>query len=457
MPSALRTVAVILAGGTGTRVGAGIPKQFLRIAGKPIVEHTLEVFETCEEIDDIILMMHPDSLDDSRIYAEPSAHPKVRAVLAGGPTRAATTQLALDWLDEDVNILLHDAVRPFVDHRIIRDCIRALDTYDAVDTAIPSADTIIALNDDGTISDIPDRSRLRRGQTPQAFRSAVLMAAYRAASLDPDFVATDDCGVVRHYLPEIPIYVVEGSAENMKVTDPVDVHIADKLFQLASTPVSELAHRESLEGKTIVVFGGTSGIGESIVKLARERGADVHAFSRAATGTDIRSRKQVRRAMDEAGRNGAIDHVVVTAGELTIGPLLRMSPRRLRSIIKTNLTGPAIIAQEAFPALAETRGQLVFFTSSSYTRGRANYSLYSATKAAIVNLTQALADEWHQDGVRVNCINPQRTDTPMRRRAFGDEPSGSLLTAQTVAEACLDVLATETTGQVIDVRVAQAG
>jgi ribitol-5-phosphate 2-dehydrogenase (NADP+) / D-ribitol-5-phosphate cytidylyltransferase len=95
---------------------------------------------------------------------------------------------------------------------------------------------------------------------------------------------------------------------------------------------------------------------------------------------------------------------------------------------------------------------LLLFTSSSYTRGRSGYSLYSSAKAAIVNLTQALADEWAADGVRVNCVNPERTATPMRTKAFGEEPEGSLLRSEVVAETSLDVLISNFTGHIIDVR-----
>ena len=112
------------------------------------------------------------------------------------------------------------------------------------------------------------------------------------------------------------------------------------------------------------------------------------------------------------------------------------------------------IAQEFHPHLRETGGSLLLFTSSSYTRGRAGYSLYSSAKAAVVNLTQALADEWAADGVRVNCVNPERTATPMRTKAFGKEPGGSLLDSLSVAHTVLDVLLSDLTGHVIDVRKA---
>ena len=97
------------------------------------------------------------------------------------------------------------------------------------------------------------------------------------------------------------------------------------------------------------------------------------------------------------------------------------------------------------------------FTSSSYTRGRANYGVYSASKAAVVNLTQALAEEWAPDAVAVNCINPQRTRTPMRTAAFGEEPPTTLLEPEHVAQVSLRVLASDLTGQVVPVRVEQPG
>lgn len=451
-----RTIAVVLAGGIGTRVGLGIPKQLIRIAGKAIVEHTMESLSRNALIDEILVMMNAESLGELEHLVGDSRFPKLRAVLPGGETRNDTTRLALEALPADpaTRVLFHDAVRPFIDDRIIEDCVRALDEYDAVDTAIPSADTIVQV-DDGIITAIPVRSRLRRGQTPQAFRLGTIRRAYAAAAGDPKFAATDDCGVVFTYLPDVPIRVVEGSAENMKITEPLDLHIADKIFQLQTAELAQLGGPTELDlsGKTLVVFGGSYGIGASIAELAENRGAKVFSFSRSTTGTDVTSRKSVRRALAQAAASGRIDHVVVTAGVLTIAPLADTTKSALRRTLEVNLLAPAKIAQEAFPYLRASHGQLLFFTSSSYTRGRAGYSLYSATKAGVVNLTQALADEWAEHGVRVNCINPQRTRTPMRTNAFGDEPPKTLLDPADVAAVSLKVLEADVTGQIVDVRV----
>lgn len=454
-----RTVAVVLAGGIGVRVGLGIPKQLIKIAGKAIVEHTLEALQASPLIDEILIMMNAASITELDHLRDSGRFPKLTRVLPGGETRNDTTQLALAAIDgDDTKVLLHDAVRPFIDDRIIEDCVRALDQYDAVDTAIPSADTIIQVDAARHITGIPDRSSLRRGQTPQAFRLGTIRRAYEIAQGDPDFKATDDCGVVFTYLPDVPIFVVDGTPENMKVTEPIDVHIADKLFQLQSATLSleNMKAVPDFSGKNIVVFGGSYGIGASIVDQAREAGAQVREFSRSSTGTDVRSAKAVRAALAVAEHDfGHIDAVIVTAGVLRIAPLVETKKSDLKATIETNLIAPAIIARESFAHLAPRHGQVILFTSSSYTRGRANYSIYSATKAGVVNLTQALAEEWDESGVRINCINPQRTKTPMRTNAFGEEPEESLLDPHDVARVTLNVAASDLTGQIVTVQVAQ--
>ena len=132
--------------------------------------------------------------------------------------------------EAECNVLLHDAVRPLVSQTIIAANVEALRTYEAVSTVITSADTIIDV-EDGTIADVLPRHRLRRGQTPQSFRLSTIRAAYEKAAQDANFTATDDCTVVLRYLPEVPIAVVPGHEHNIKVTEPIDVYIADKLFQ----------------------------------------------------------------------------------------------------------------------------------------------------------------------------------------------------------------------------------
>jgi ribitol-5-phosphate 2-dehydrogenase (NADP+) / D-ribitol-5-phosphate cytidylyltransferase len=277
------------------------------------------------------------------------------------------------------------------------------------------------------------------------------------AADDERFEATDDCTVVLRYLPDVPIWVVPGDERNMKVTEPIDVFLADKLFQLTSqherVSRSPDDYRRALSGKTLVVFGGSYGIGADIVALAGEYGANVFAFSRSGTGTHVERRDEVTAAVRSVlAQVDRIDYVVNTAGVLPRGLLHETTEESVFASTEVNYLAPIFIAQEVFPHLSASKGALLLFTSSSYTRGRSGYSLYSSAKAAVVNLTQALADEWGPFGVRVNCINPERTATPMRVNAFGEEPTESLLQPGDVAYASLDALISAETGHVIDVR-----
>ncbi len=453
----MRTVGVVLAGGVGARLGLSVPKQMVKIAGKTILEHTVATMNDAADIDELIVMITPGWSEQTATLLG-NRYDKLTRILEGGATRNETTRKVLDALGaDDCKIVLHDAVRPLVDHRIIADCVRALDSYGAVDVVIPSADTIVAVGPDEIITSIPDRSLLRRGQTPQAFRLSVLRAAYDKALDDPYFAATDDCGVVLKYLPEVPIKTVAGSEQNMKVTHPVDLFIADKLFQLASrtapTHANQAERLAALAGQTIIVLGGSYGIGAEIAQIARAAGANVVAHGRSTTGLHVQDPDQIAAALqDAADTYGRIDAVVLTAGVLRMGRLADTSAEEIAETVAVNYLAPVHVAKAAYPHLKESGGHLLFFTSSSYTRGRENYALYSSTKSAVVNLTQALSEEWAAQGIKVNVVNPERTATPMRTQAFGEEPPGTLLSAEAVAMTSIDVITSDVTGLVVDVR-----
>jgi 2-C-methyl-D-erythritol 4-phosphate cytidylyltransferase len=452
----MKTYAAVLAGGVGARLGLSVPKQMVKVAGKTILEHTVAVFDSHPLIDEVIVMVTPGWAETvatllGRRFA------KLSLILEGGVTRNETTRRVLEAIEADeAKLLLHDAVRPLVDARIVAECVNELDRHDAVDVVIPSSDTIVMVDDDEVISRIPDRSRLRRGQTPQAFKLSTLRDAYARAIEDPYFHATDDCGVVVRYRPDVEVKCVLGSENNIKVTHPVDLTIADKLFQLAGMAAPDRSWEQLgqvLAGKVIVVLGGSYGIGAEIARIAKAVGATVVAHGRSTTGLHVQDLSAIEEALDGvADQYGQIDAVILTAGVLKVGPLASTSPEEIAESVGVNYIAAVNVARAAYQHLAKTAGHLLLFTSSSYTRGRANYSLYSSSKAAVVNLTQALSEEWAGDGIKVNVVNPERTDTPMRQTAFGSEPPGSLLSAERVAQASLDVIASDLTGIVVDVR-----
>lgn len=452
----IRNIAIILAGGVGSRLGLSTPKQFFKVAGKMVIEHTLDTFERNPHIDEVAIVSNPVYVGDVENIVLRNGWTKVKKILKGGKERYDSSLSAIHAYEggEEVNLVFHDAVRPLVSQRIIDDVCEALKHYEAIDVTVPAVDTIIEAEGDHICS-IPDRSRLQRGQTPQAFRLSVIAEAYRRALNDPDFKVTDDCGVVVKYMPEVPVHLVAGEESNMKLTYKEDTFLLDKLFQLRGSQVPNLAI-DALKGKVAVVFGGSYGIGKDVADQLRVAGTRVHSFSRSLTGTDVGNRKHVAQALRQvAEREGQIDFVINTAGVLNKEPLTGMDYAIIEAAVRTNYMGTVNVALEAYNYLKATKGQLIFFTSSSYTRGRAFYSIYSSTKAAIVNFVQAVAQEWEAAGIRVNCINPERTKTPMRVKNFGIEPDDSLLRSEQVAEATVRCLLADYTGQVIDVKRSQ--
>lgn len=450
----IRNIAIVLAGGVGSRLGLSTPKQFFKVAGKMVIEHTLDTFEHNTHIDEIVIVSNPVYVSDVENIVLRNGWKKVKKILKGGKERYDSSLSAIHAYEggEEVNLIFHDAVRPLVSQRIIDDVCEALKQYEAIDVTVPAVDTIIEAEGDH-IASIPDRSRLQRGQTPQAFRLSVIAEAYKRALNDPNFKVTDDCGVVVKYMPEVPVHLVAGEESNMKLTYKEDTFLLDKLFQLRGSIAPESLDKSQLKDKVAIVFGGSYGIGKDVADELRQAGTHVHSFSRSLTGTDVGNRKNVARALKEVyDKEGHIDYVINTAGVLNKEPLCAMDYSIIQAAVQTNYMGTVNVAIEAYNYLKQTQGQLIFFTSSSYTRGRAFYSIYSSTKAAIVNFVQAVSQEWESVGIRVNCINPERTKTPMRVKNFGIEPDDTLLRSEVVADATVHCLLADYTGQVIDVK-----
>lgn len=449
-----KNIAVILAGGIGSRLGLSTPKQFLKVAGKMVVEHTIDAFEHNHQINEIAVVSNPYYISDFENMILKNSWKKVKKILKGGAERYHSSLSAIKAYEgDDVNLIFHDAVRPLVSQRIINDVVKALDTYTAIDVAMPATDTIIE-TEGNFIQHIPDRSKLKRGQTPQAFHINTISEAYKIALQDPNFKVTDDCGVIVKYLPKTPVYVVTGEESNMKLTYKEDTYLLDKFFQLRKSELNDQPIESSLlEGKVAVIFGGSYGIGADIARLLQERGAKVFCFSRSMNGVDVSNKEQITASLASVfQQTKRIDYVINTAGLLNKEPLISSDYQTICNAVNTNYIGTINVALASFEYLKESKGKLLFFTSSSYTRGRAFYSIYSSTKAAIVNFVQAIAQEWESFGIQVNCINPERTKTPMRIHNFGIEPEDTLLSSEKVAISTIQTLLSNYTGQVIDVK-----
>ncbi len=286
----MTNIAVILAGGIGTRIGGGIPKQLLPLSdGRSMLEHSIDAFEAAPCIHRIGIVMHAGYITQAQQLILRNTWQKVTWIIPGGNERYESSLNAIrhiqktiaDKIDSaNINILLHDAARPFVSQQIIQDVCNALQQHEAVTVALPATDTIYQVMgsvcayahnnanyttgnadnennendgnydnnvtvdadnehsgnyanniDDCVITSIPPRPTLMYAQTPQAFRLPIITEAYRLALQNTvakahtptDLPATDDCSVLHQYLPHIPIHIVLGTPTNRKITYKEDL------------------------------------------------------------------------------------------------------------------------------------------------------------------------------------------------------------------------------------------
>ncbi|NMN00200.1 2-C-methyl-D-erythritol 4-phosphate cytidylyltransferase [Bifidobacterium sp. DSM 109958] len=249
-------VAVVLAAGFGTRFDPNNPKQLVSVGDRPIVAWSIEAFESDPRVTDIVVVVNPRVREAVETLVEEAGYPKVRLIIDGGAERVDSTMASLDALEAagipaDAKVLIHDAVRPFVERSSIDGCIDALDEYRAATVAVASTDTVLLTRDLGdrkVIARVPDRPDTFRAQTPQAFRFSTIRDAYAKASADPDFHPTDDTRVVVDYLPDVPVAIVAGSETNLKVTTLADIPIAERIAQDLAKERARARMHEVLSG-----------------------------------------------------------------------------------------------------------------------------------------------------------------------------------------------------------------
>lgn len=248
--------AIIVAGGSGERLGRAGGKQLLEVCGRPVLSHAIAAFEGCPSIEAIVVVTHPGRVDEyRRVAVDPLAPVKVRAVVAGGATRQESVAAGLAVLSPDAEfIAIHDGARPLVTSELVGRAIAALQADPALSGVVighPSYDTMKRVDEDGVIVGTPDRGTMWAAQTPQVFRAAALLSAHAAASCE-GYTGTDDASLVER--AGGVVRMLEGPRNNIKVTVAEDVALVELL----------------LSGEIREASMGTTRIG---------MGYDAHAFS----------------------------------------------------------------------------------------------------------------------------------------------------------------------------------
>ncbi len=247
-------IAIIFAGGSGVRMGAGIPKQFLEINGKPILIHTLQLFQEHDEIDRIYLSMCEEYIEYSEGLAEEYHIDKLKAVVSGGETAQDSIYNALKKAQEenpeDSIVLIHDGVRPCLEYGVISANIESVKNYGSAITSTPCYETILVSRDGREVENVPLRRESYAAQAPQSFYLKDILEAHeKIRSRGNGYEDMVDACTIYRALGHQP-HIVMGNRGNIKVTTPEDVYIFRALLQYRENEFAfGISHPDRMEAK----------------------------------------------------------------------------------------------------------------------------------------------------------------------------------------------------------------
>lgn len=222
---------IIFAGGTGSRMNSKLlPKQFLKIYGKPVIIHTLEVFDACDEVDDIVVVILKGWEDYLQNLVDHYHIKKVRKIVTGGETGQQSIFNGLKEIKEGV-VLIHDGVRPFISDKLIKENIRIATADKVAITCVKAKETLVSV-ENNRINQVLQRESSYMARAPQSFDVALLKEAHLKAIEEQDFSFIDSSSIVKHYFPNIALNIVECGSENIKITTQEDFYLAKAMFSL---------------------------------------------------------------------------------------------------------------------------------------------------------------------------------------------------------------------------------
>lgn len=221
--------AVIVAAGSGKRMKSEENKQFMKLLGRPLISYTLESFEECDAVDEIVIVAREEDIVDMKDVVEAFHIEKANKIIVGGAQRHDSVYNGLLEAAHNTSVVvIHDGARPFVLPVEIKETIRECEKTGAAALAVPLKDTIKKADKNGFVEQTLDRETIWAVQTPQTFSYDVIKAAYEMALQDKDF-GTDDCYVVEKMGRQVKL--IEGSYENIKVTTPDDIILAESILE----------------------------------------------------------------------------------------------------------------------------------------------------------------------------------------------------------------------------------
>jgi len=445
-PAAMNVAVVLPAAGSGVRAAAPTPKQFISIAGKPLLYYTLASLEAAEGVAEVVVPCPAGQVAALTAASKEWQLRKPRFV-EGGTTRHRSIAAGVAAVSPDCNVVVvHDAVRPFVSEAAISAVAAAGHTHGAAGMMLPLVSTVIQVDEEGFLVESLDRSKYRGSQTPQAFRRGVIAAAYEHATAEELDHGTECLALALKYAhDECKVKLLDGDPQTLwKVTYPHDILAAE---QQVKRQLRKIA----------LVSGGSRGIGREVALALANRGYQVAVLARsraevesvcdvigglplvADVGDSTAVRKAFERVVSELGN---IDVLVCNAGQAIAASIADTTDAEWQSIVDCNLSGAFFCCREAMRTMQASGrgGVIVTIGSSGVNGGRPRQAAYGATKAGLHALTETIALEGRPHGIYAYCVAPTRTFTKLRTQIAPEESPDACLSAVNVADAVVSVV-----------------
>ncbi len=415
-----KATIIILAAGSGSRMKTNRPKQFLEIRGRTVLDHTLS--NCVDFVDETVVVTQKEYIDELE-----KQYPNFK-IIQGGKSRFDSVTNGLMASSNEI-VIIHDAVRPFLNEQIIKDLISNAKKYPGVGTIVPLVDTILKIDKDNFLQETPNRQDFFNSQTPQAFQKEFLLKALKTKNLHN----TELLELVR--LSGGKVKLIDGSPRYFKITHKPDIYAAE-------------GYLSESEGKVAIVTGGTSGIGEKVVERLRDAGQKVYALgiqsNKADIKLDVRNSKEVKKVFKEIyDKEGRIDILVNNAGVGESCLLEDTTDAMWKNVLETNLFGAFFCLREALKYMKQG-SVIVNVASSGIDGGRVSESAYGASKVSLEHLSKVAALENKHKGISVFTVCPTRTNTPLRKKIHPEEDTTNLPSpdepAKVIALCCINDL-----------------
>ncbi len=382
---------VLLAGGNGSRFGATIPKQFMSLNGKPVIQYSLDIIEPL--VDEVIIVSDKQYKDYKCV---PAGKSRSQSVLNG------VKEAKHDY------IIVHEAVRPFIRQETIKEIKELLKTNQVVDTITPIID--------GFVDDIPiEKGNKCLGLTPEGFNKELLLKGFNKAKKDYQ----DEVTMLYDLYKIIPAYV-KGVSINSKITFEEDLGYAEGIMKFWTKPIDKTE-----KPNNTLIFGGSGGIGNACAK-------ELKCYCPNKEEIDLSSNWSIDLK--------PYDSIIYSAGEYhDESKIMAVNFNSCVHLIK--------LAEEQ-----EWKGNMVFLSSTAATYGRKNIGIYSASKSALNSYIESRAEELSKKGIYINAIAPAKVDTPLQTAINPDTPKSEMITPEYVADYIIRYLNTNVYGHIIYLR-----